>query len=250
MKVRALFLDYDGTIAPLGVPRDESRVFRNVKRELRWIAPEIPVCVVTAKDFDFIWTRCRFASGWACASGLDIRLADGRTSQTRPLRSLDRALEVARSSERTGSFTELKRGPSKELLGVTIDWSRAPEGGGAIVRRLRALEKQGDLVAYDGHSTFADVYAAPPDKGRAVRALKRLLSVKFGVMFIGDSVFDNSAFQEAEMALGIDHGQPTSELRCDYIVEQRSLAGFLRSLRDRGMEFTPSLPWVRTGGGR
>ena len=245
MKVEALFLDYDGTIAPMGVPRSESRVLRSVGRELRRIVRETPVCVVTAKDFDFTHGRCGFATGWACAAGLDIRLADGRTLRPPRLRSLDEALEVAKSAQRRGTFTELKLGPAGELLGVTIDWSRAQGCGAYVEGELKPLVRKGYSVAYDGESTFADVYAAPPDKGKALKALKRVLEVKSDAMFIGDSVLDNSAFLEAEMAIGVDHGQPLSGLRCDYIVEQRRLAAFLRSLRGRGMEFTPRVPWLR-----
>ena len=250
MKVRALFVDYDGTIAPIGVPRSESRVLRGVEMELLRMARETPVCVVTAKDYGFIHSRCGFAAGWACSSGLDVRMADGEVKVASPLRRLDGALKLARSWEGAGTITELKRGPSRELLGVTIDWSGAPELGTAVVHSLGRLAKKGGFVAYDGSSTFADVYAARPDKGKAVKVLKGALGVEMGVMFIGDSALDNAAFRVAEMAIGVAHGQPTSELRCDHIVDQNRLAAFLRSLHGRGMEFSPSLPWVRRQGGK
>ena len=244
MRVKALLVDYDGTIAPLGVPRAESRIIQGVERELRKIVKSTPVCVVTAKDFDFTHRRCGFATGWACASGLDIRMADGRSSVARRLRNLAEVLDIAKAAERDGTQTELKVGPAGELLGVSIDWTGTPYLGARVARKLRPLAKKYS-VSLDRHSTFADVYAAPPDKGKATIAVKKLLKVESNVMFIGDSRFDNPAFQEAEMAIGVDHGQPTSGLRCDYIVEQRRLAGFLRSLHGRGMDFTPSLPWVR-----
>ena len=248
MKVRALFVDYDGTIAPIGVPRSESRVIRGVERELRRIATQVPVCVVTAKDYDFVRPRCEFASGWACSSGLDIRLADGKTMAPGPLKGLELALGRARAWERRGTITEVKRGPKGEVFGISIDWGSAPELGKAVVDELGRLRSGEGYVAYDGSSTFADVYAAPPDKGKAVRILKKALEVRLGVMFIGDSSLDNGAFRVAEMAIGVAHGQPMSELRCDHIVDQSWLAGFLRSLQGRGMEFTPSLPWVRRKG--
>ena len=175
MKVQALHVDYDGTIAPLGVPRDQSRVLRGVEKELRRMALEIPVCVVTAKDYEFVHPRCMFATGWACASGLDVRLADGRVLTAKRLRDLGDALELAHFGEQMGSFTELKRGPLGELLGVGIDWSAPPMAGRPIVQRLKPLAGAGHLVAYDGISTFADIYAAPPDKGKAVRLLYRAL---------------------------------------------------------------------------
>ncbi len=206
------------------------------------------MCVVTAKDYDFVHPRSSFAAGWACASGLDVRLSDGRTFTRKKLGSLRDALEVARLGEQLGSFTELKRGPAGELLGVGIDWTDAPEAGAQIGRRLRRLARSGRHVSFDPWSSFADVYAAEPDKGRAVRLLKKTLGQSSAAMFIGDSANDNSAFQEAEIAVGVAHGQPTDRLRCDYLVEQPRLAEFLRSLRDHGMDFTPRLPWVMERG--
>ena len=245
MKVGGLFLDYDGTVAPLGVPREESRMFRSVEGEVRKIAQRIPVCMVTAKEFDFIHPRSRFAAGWGCVSGLDVRLADGRRFTWKRLTSLEYALDFSHWSEKLGATVELKRGPSGEVLGLDVDWTKAPEAGGEIIRRLKSLERPGRFVLHDEYSTFADFYAARPDKGRATRILKRALVKSFGVMFIGDGANDNSAFQEAEISIGVAHGQPTSGLRCDYIVEQGRLAGFLRSLRERRMEFTPSMAEAR-----
>ncbi len=244
MKVGALFVDYDGTIAPLGVPRRKSRVFRRVEFELRNIVRKIPVGIVTAKDFEFIHPRTSFADGWACVSGLDIRTRDGTTHTSRKLASLDAPLRIARALERRGCTIELKRGPSRELLALAIDWRGKPELGPAVVRRLRPLLKSRTLTVQFGSSPFADVYAARPDKGRAVRILKKILSVEDYTAFIGDSSLDNPAFQEADIAIGICYGQPLEDLRCGFIVEQEKLAGFLRSLSDREMEFTPSVPFV------
>ncbi len=238
-------MDYDGTIAPLGVPREESRIFRSVERELRAIAREVPVSIVTAKDFDFIFPRSRFAAGWACVSGLDVRLADGRKAGLPRLRSLGQALGVAEAAERLGTYTELKHGPSGELLAVAVDWSGVPGAGPSVMRRLKLLTEAGLTVSHERGATYADVYAATPDKGRATLLLKRMLQVHSYTMFIGDSTLDNSAFQAAEISVGVIHGQPMEALKCEFIVEQTRLAEFLRSLSGRGMEFAPTLPAVR-----
>ncbi len=249
MKVAALMVDYDGTIAPVGVPRNKSRIFGSVQRELKRIAGLVPVCIVTAKDFAFIHPRSRFASGWACVSGLDVRTAGGRQVTRKRLNSLDPTLKVAKACELLGSYTELKRGPSGELLAVAIDWTGVPSLGPSVVRKLRPIARTGVAVVHDRNDTFADVYAAPPDKGAATKLLKNLLGVQGDVMFIGDSALDNSAFQRARISVGVAHGQPTEGLRCAYVVEQARLAEFLRSLGDRGMDFAPSIAGVRRNGG-
>ena len=248
VRVGAVFADYDGTLAPLGVPRDESRIFRRVEQELRAIAAVVPVCVVTAKDYDFVSPRSSFAAGWACVSGLDVRLADGRGSTYTRLVDLGPALKVAEASEKLGAYIEFKRGPKRELLALAIDWSGVPEAGQTVVRRLRGLSGSGLRIHHDRRTTFADIYAGPPDKGRATKILKRMLMVQSYVMFIGDSALDNTAFQQAGISIGVAHDQPMSELRCDFVVEQARLAEFLRSLRGHGMEFTPTMPAVRRRG--
>ncbi len=247
-RVGALLVDYDGTIAPLGVPRAESRIFRKVEAELKAIAKSTPVCIVTAKDFDFIRPRSRFASGWACVSGLDVRLPDGRSYAEPRLKNLESALRLAEAAEKTGTYTELKRGPAGELLAVSVDWTGAPEAGAYVVRRLKPLAAEGLAVSRERGAPYADVYAASPDKGRAARMLVKLLEVESCVMFIGDSALDNSAFQAVEISIGVAHGQSVEGLRCEFIVEQARLAEFLRSLSGRGMEFTPTLPAVRRRG--
>jgi hypothetical protein len=248
LKVEAFFADYDGTIAPLGVPRDESKIFEGVEVQLRKICQRVPVCIITSKDFDFVYPRSRFAAGWACVSGLDVRLADGRRWTEKNLMDLGRMLRIAKSKEGEGASIELKRGPEGELLGLAIDWTNVPEASESMLEIVRTIWGKGFPVSYDGASTFADFYAAPSDKGRALKVLKRLLGVKGNVMFIGDAPADNSAFLQAEIAVGVFHGQELDKLRCGFVVEQARLEEFLRSLSDRGMEFTPSLPGLRRKG--
>jgi hypothetical protein len=248
LKVEGFFSDYDGTIAPLGVPRDVSRIFKGVEVQLRESVRQVPVCIITSKDFDFIYPRSGFAAGWACVSGLDVRLADGRRWTEKNLVDLSKVLRFAKTKESEGASIELKRGPEGELLGVAVDWTEVPETSELMVDSLRTTSREGVTVVYDGASTFADFYAAPPDKGRALKELKRLLDVKGNTMFIGDSPADNSAFQEANIAVGVSHGQALDDLRCGFVVEQARLEEFLRSLCDSGMEFTPSLAGLRPKG--
>jgi hypothetical protein len=245
LKVDAIFTDYDGTIAPLGVPREESRIFEGIEVQLRKICRQVPFCIITSKDFDFVHQRSSFATGWACVSGLDIRLSNGRRFAEEKRFDLSKPLELAKSMEVEGTLTELKRGPAGELLGLTIDWTRVPALGPRIVERLRKMPVEGFILDYDDASTFADFYSAPPDKGSALNKLKGLLGVEGNTMFIGDAPADNSAFRKAEVAVGVSHGQTLAELKCGFMVDQARLEEFLRSLSDRRMDFMASLPGVR-----
>ncbi len=90
----------------------------------------------------------------------------------------------------------------------------------------------GLTVAYDPTRPFLDVFGRRPDKGGAVREMKRLLDVNGNVLFIGDSTADNSAFGEADLAMCVDHGQGLDGLECGYAIRREELGRFLRSLED------------------
>jgi hydroxymethylpyrimidine pyrophosphatase-like HAD family hydrolase len=248
LKVEALFADYDGTIAPLGVPRDESRILQEVEAQLRYLSKRIPVCIITSKDFDFIHPRSEFATGWACVSGLDLRLADGRRWTENNLKDLSKVLRLAESKEIEGASIELKKGPGDELLGMAIDWTTVPNASESMVESLTWISGEGVAVLHDRASTFVDFYAAPPDKGKALKDLKRLLGVEGNTMFIGDSPADNGAFQQASVGVGVSHGQALEELQCGFVVEQVRLGEFLRSLADRRMDFAPDMAGLRPQG--
>jgi trehalose-6-phosphatase len=56
-KIQGLFLDYDGTISPLDIPREDSVVPAETSEVLNQINRIIPVTVITTKDMPFIYPR-------------------------------------------------------------------------------------------------------------------------------------------------------------------------------------------------
>ena len=95
-------------------------------------------------------------------------------------------------------------------------------------------------VAHDPTQPFIDVFGRRPDKGRAVRELRTLLKVAGKVLFIGDSAADNSAFEEADVAICVAHGQSLESLTCVFAVRHEELSTFLRSLVDGRLSLDPS----------
>ncbi len=76
MKVEGLFLDYDGTISPINVPRQESRVPQEIEATLYRIKQLIPVGIITTKDLSFILPRASFASVWCTIAGLEMKIGN------------------------------------------------------------------------------------------------------------------------------------------------------------------------------
>lgn len=234
MKISAIFSDYDGTLAPDDVSLDASGVPEEISGPLLRLGSSIPVAIVTSKDYGFVRPRTPFARAWACVSGLEIILSDGRSFAAPQNGSrLREGLEYVRRRNQFGLALELKRSTAKALLAFSIDWRGKPGPPVEFITTAVAdLSTMGLSVAYDPTRPFLDVFGRRPDKGGAVREMKRLLDVNGNVLFIGDSIADNSAFGEADLAMCVDHGQGLKDLECGYAIRRDELGTFFRSLED------------------
>ena len=232
MKISAVLSDYDGTLAPEDVSLESSSVPKEIGDSLVRLSASLPIAIVTSKDYDFIRPRTPFARAWACVSGLEIVLSDGRTFATQKKRGrILEGLEYARRHDAFGLKFELKRSTTKELLAFSMDWRMAlAPPSGFITTTIAELRRLGLTVAYDPARHYLDVFGARPDKGRAVNELKRLLEVSGKLLFLGDSVADNPAFEEADVAVCVAHGQTLENVKSGFVVRQDELAGFLRTL--------------------
>ena len=90
--------------------------------------------------------------------------------------------------------------------------------------------------------SYMDVYAAPADKGTALKALLGMLDARRPVMYLGDTLHDNDAFDEADVAVCVQHRGRADPLRCQYGVRFEGVREFLADLIESGFEFAqPSL---------
>ena len=238
MKIAALFTDYDGTIAPVGVRREDSAVPGPLFSVLSEISSRIPVAIITSKDLKFVRPRTTFAWAWATVLGLEVRLRDGGGRQTNVSSDLLRVLDSVRYTLPPGTVVEEKRGTDGSLLGASLDWTSASEPTGpGLTEAERALRAAGFQVkAYDGEK-FLDVYAAPADKVSAFNELVKLLHVRGSVMYLGDSETDNGVFEVCDLAVCVSHSQRTEHLHCGLTVDFQELPGILSKILSDGLEF-------------
>jgi trehalose-6-phosphatase len=231
LKISAIFSDYDGTLAPEDVAREASRVPKDVQDALLRLSSSVPIAIVTSKDIGFIRPRTAFAQAWSCVSGLETVFSDGRVSVTQ-VNGLREALQYVKDHDDSGLTLELKRSTTGDVLGFSLDWRTAEPPDGYISTTIEALTRMGLAVAYDPTRPYVDFFGAKPDKGRAVRELKKLLGVSGNVLFMGNSITDNPAFEEADVAICVAHGQETKALGCGFTLRPDELGGLLRSLAD------------------
>lgn len=239
MKVSAVFTDYDGTIAPLGVERERSAVPGALFSVLEEISSRIPVAVITSKDVGFVRPRTAFAWAWAGVLGLELRFRDGSGSVAKVPADLNDAMSKVRELLPSGVFVEEKRGSDGSLLGVSLDWKRLqnpPLGDLGMVARL--LEDRGLPVHSHPEHRFMDVYAAPADKGTAFKALVEALGVHSPIMYLGDTVTDNDAFDVSDIPVCVGQRVAAKQLRCLHSIRYDEVEGMFSRLLADGLDFT------------
>jgi hydroxymethylpyrimidine pyrophosphatase-like HAD family hydrolase len=248
LKIRALFCDYDGTLAPLGVSRSRSRIPASLAKTLTRIHESIPVAIVTAKDYAFIRSRTPFADAWSCVYGIETVVKNGEERIKRPLRDLSAAVSVVKGMPYR-PLIEYKKTSSGEVCGFGVEWKRgktpATEVVVEIVSRISALGLQ---VVHDSLYPMFDVIQMSSDKGVAVRVLQRMLRINEGLMFVGDSRADDPAFAVADVGIGVLGALRQPILNCDYFVRNEHLDRFLSALLENELEFSESLPCIRSSG--
>ena len=238
MKIAAIFTDYDGTLAPSDVRREDSVIPGPLLSVLSEISSRIPVAIVTSKDLDFVRPRTPFAWAWSTVLGLEVRLRDGSGRQAHVTMDLQGVLESGRKTLPAEVVVEEKRGTDGALLGVSLDWTSIPGSPPAELKVAKtAFRGEGfQIGSYEGVK-YMDIYAAPTDKGSAVRELVHLLGVEGPVMYLGDTEADNDAFKECGVSICIEHSQPTGGLNCGYSVQYLELPTLLERLLADRFEF-------------
>lgn len=235
--VFAVFSGFDGTLTNAQPSGRSTRVPRRLEGSLRHLSESLPFGVITSKDFQFIHDRVPYARAWACVGGLDLHFEGGRTLGVEPPFDLENALRLSKSELHKECRYEEKRDGHGRLLGFALDWrgQHAPDKIDYLARRLGMM---GCHVAWDPKDQALEAFATKPDTGEALRRLRSSLGVFGPCVYIGDSPADNPAFGEAEYAVGVDHGQETTRLKCDEIMPASELPSFIDALRAKAADAT------------
>jgi len=235
---RTLVFDYDGTLAPINVPREKSRVFPELITTLSSLAKRYTIVVATTKDCSFVMKRTPFAHLWICNNGFEIRLGDivmlpvklfEDITGRKALRELiEKVYELGKEYD---LHIEVKQ-VGDLVIGFCIDWRNKYTEIPRIVMDLVAEAKRRHLnvIEYPGRP-FVDIFMLNIDKGWALKKLIELNLIKRPLAYFGDSENDIPAFRVADISVFVLHDENRDlNIETKYRIEQRELSAVLYRL--------------------
>lgn len=276
-RVRAILADYDGTLVPTARVKDPkaNTVPTELGKILEKVSSEIPISVISTKDFEFLEKKTAFARALSCMMGIEtLFFNDLRSSRTIEKRLLYDDLQVLQlksvaleaiaeeitlDKEFSCVIVENKHTSDGILAGLTIDWRHYRSDDWSYYRRgmshfvstmVANLKKPPVSIdtyvqKYSEHP-FIDIYSIECNKGIAfdtvISELGCTSSHGKDILYLGDSENDNPAFRKAGISIGIRSDAKVNPiLDCSYFLNYEQLSSFLMKLRNNDYLFDDEL---------
>jgi HAD superfamily hydrolase (TIGR01484 family) len=274
-RIHAILSDYDGTLVSLAnVKNSETNTLpTELQQTLEKVSSEIPVCIISTKDFEFLKRKTAFARILSCMMGIEtIVLGNKKYRRTIEKRLIHADLQVLQlksrvleaiadeiTSEEEFSYVLVERKHISDdiLAGLTLDWRHLGDWSyyrrgithftSRLVSDLKKPPVPVDIFVqkYSQHP-FLDIYSADCNKGMAFDIVVSELTTESvdgkDTLYLGDSENDNPAFRKAGISVGIRSDPRVSpNLECSYVLDYEQLSSFLMKLRQNDFLFTDEL---------
>lgn len=196
----SLLLDYDGTLAPFQIERDQAYPYPGILPLLETIQRNgrTSLIIITGRPVHEVQNLLRPLTGieiWG-AHGLDHLLPDGTRQQVDIDPALHKALTEAEQwlhSQNMSSLIEVKPG------GVAVHWRGLPDEEIQSIRS-RTIDGWAPLAKQDGLKLLhfeggLELRVTRPDKGDAIATILEGLKPNTPVAFLGDDLTDEDGFR-------------------------------------------------------
>jgi HAD superfamily hydrolase (TIGR01484 family) len=279
LEISAILSDYDGTLCPTSNTKDfkSNKIPVELDNTLSEISKDIPVWVVSSKDYDFLCDKTRFARIVSCIMGIETIVLESRGgNDDAHLKNGSKAhlitditslsgnskLLTSLGKEIAQTFSDVSinyKYTSKEriLAGITIDYRHLEDWDSyktkvepLLYKRIQQTKSQRStsiselyVETYSTHPLL-DIYGIRCDKGNAFDSVLRLLDIdrSKNIMYLGDSENDNAAFAKADVSIGVHSDERIrARLNCQYNLDFDRLSLFLRRLSHNNFEFSDKL---------
>jgi len=246
VKVGAIFSDYDGTLCPLELRREDAYLSPILRRILTRVSKAVPFGIITTKDLAFIRDRVPFAHGLSASCGLEMQVGEKVVIDDRVHGSNVKFQKVYQEvlkkvlQTRENLMIERKETDDENLIGFCIDWRQARNWDEAKRRAMPLLahcREEGLYIVESDVSPFANVFPIEVDKGEAFQKLKEAMGASGPIIYLGDSEVDDAAFDRAEISIGVKHRRIMPKLSCKYRIEFFEMENFLSKLLDSDFDF-------------
>jgi HAD superfamily hydrolase (TIGR01484 family) len=276
-RVQTIISDYDGTLVPtanVNTPGTNT-VASELEQILEKVTSDIPVCIISTKDFQFLRNKTGFATILSCMMGIETLVfrsqRSPRTIEERllypDLQILQRgsealeaiAEEISSYKEFSHVLIECKHTSDGILAGLTLDWrhqlgndwsyyrSAINHFISRMVANLKKALVPADIYVqkYSEHP-LVDIYSAECNKGIAfdtvLSELEHTSPDTKDTLYLGDSENDNPAFRKAGISIGIrSDSRLNPKLDCSYFLDYKQLSSFLMKLRNNDYLFNDGL---------
>jgi HAD superfamily hydrolase (TIGR01484 family) len=254
-----------------------NKIPMELNETLSEISKDIPVCIVSSKDYDFLYDKIRFARIVSCILGIETiaQRHDGNDDVTAKNGSNSHLITDIRSiidnsklldslgmeiSQTFKDVTVEHKYTSREriLAGITIDYRHLEDWVSYKTKmepimyeriqqtrksHLSSSESKLYVEVYSTHP-FLDIYGIKCDKGSAFNSVLKFLNMDRSktILYLGDSENDNPAFAKADVSIGVQSDRRLHpSLNCRYTVDFDRLPVFLRRLSYDKFEFSEKL---------
>ncbi len=240
----AVFLDFDGTLAPVVDRPDMAALSESMRRIVGTLAERCPVIVISGRDRRDVHERVGLDNlVYAGSHGFDIAWPD---NDTEPLVDCTKFHDLL---EEVGEALERKLGPVEGVIiepkscSIAVHYRLTDEAGAVAVKAAveGLLANHPRLRGVCGKKVYEMLPGLDWDKGKAVLWMLKALDIDgpdVMPVYVGDDVTDEDAFNALEgrgirvyVSDGMDGGPPPA---ADYFVKDPDEVGLLLTfLADR-----------------